>query len=83
MPEYLTNRKGEKTAVKLSVDEFKQVEKELNTYRKFHKDYTKLRQLGRFMRGIDQAFRELEEIVAGRKKARTLDEVIRELKESR
>jgi hypothetical protein len=78
-PKFLTNRKGEKTGVALTLDEFEQVQKVLATYRRLHKDVPQLEALLRFQRGIKSAFKELKEVRAGKKKAKPLSQLIEEL----
>ena len=66
---YVTNEKGNTTAVLIPIKDWKQHQKKFLEYEK----------LAKFKLGIKDAFREIEEIKKGNKKGVTLKEFLDEL----
>lgn len=66
---YVTNEKGNPTAVLIPIKEWKQYQKKFSDYEK----------IAKFRLGIKNAFKEISEINKGNKKAVTLREFLDEL----
>jgi hypothetical protein len=70
--QYITDIKGRKTAVQLPVKDWERIQKDLE-------ELDKYRDKKVFFDGLKEAFAEVKEIEAGRKKGTTLNEFLNEL----
>jgi hypothetical protein len=73
--QYITDIKGRKTAVQLGVKDWERIQKDLEELNKFRDKKV-------FFDGLKEAFDEVKEIEAGRKKGTTLNELLNELHSS-
>jgi hypothetical protein len=70
--QFITDIKGRKTAVQLPVKDWERIQRDLE-------ELDKYRDKGAFFDGLKEAFAEVKEIEAGRKKGTTLNEFLNEL----
>ena len=70
--QYITDIKGRKTAVQLTVKDWERIQKDLEELNNFRDKKV-------FFDGLKNAFAEVKEIEAGRKKGTTLNEFLNEL----
>jgi len=65
--------------VRLSVEEYARVTRELKRYRRLSKAMREFEAVARYMRGVKRAFSELDAVVNGKGKSISLDELLKQL----
>jgi PHD/YefM family antitoxin component YafN of YafNO toxin-antitoxin module len=70
--QYITDQKGNKNAVLLSLNEWEKIQRDLD-------EYEKLKDKRTFFEGLTNAFHEVKLITEGKKKPNSFDDLLNEL----
>ena len=70
--QYITDQKGNKNAVLLSLNEWEKIQRDLNEYKRLKDKRT-------FFEGLTNAFLEVKLITEGKKKPNSFDDLLNEL----